>query len=175
MEHKELAKQMIMDCAEQWPEDDIVTIIRFFAALVKVGQSPPLKMLSVLANRFTAYLDANGEKTLDECFGLKAKQGKHFLKQRDEQEATDYVMALAWQLIKENPGISVNLAISEIFSKYHIDEDIFKSVESIESRYSRIKYGLFLDICHEHCPDFLFVLLWRSECFLSNNSLKTKG
>lgn len=103
--------------AAEWG-DKPLNVLRSFSTLVFGGTTPPPNMLVFIAERLKAYLEGDGEITLDEAFNLQSKQRiGHPLKHNKNQEKRMRILYSMFELRnkakRENRKLSIESAASE--------------------------------------------------------------
>lgn len=91
-----LDKHFLVDYANNPKQEDFLHCIWVFAHLIDKQEELPQEFMQWLADQFRAYVESDGEKSLDEIFGV----GKRYLKKAKYRSRNSYIALCCFQLFQ---------------------------------------------------------------------------
>lgn len=141
--------------------DDALNIIRLYRCFIRLGLMPPDNLLLAIDGYFGAYLEANGDKSLDKAFGLTNKPRiGHPLKYRKGVKArNDAACFIMWYdletaRLQGKPPLTNTKAAENVIDEFSLTLE----AESLASYYQKNKFGQASDaLCAEYGADSEFM------------------
>ncbi len=150
----------LMGFTDTLREEHAVDVIRSYLLFVGHGLRPTDNVLMIIAMYLAKYFESNGGMTLDQAFGLSAKQGHgspiKLRKSMGWKASAYFVIWYRLKAAKENrEKLTVIKAIEDLISEFKIphpkEQTQYFDAETLKSSYKKSGASKFFDAQDELC------------------------
>ncbi|NOU22953.1 MAG: hypothetical protein HOO93_14445 [Methyloglobulus sp.] len=147
--------------ADIWTHDDALNIIRLYRCFIRLGLMPPDNLLLASDGYFGAYLEANGDKSLDEAFGLVNIQriGHPITYRKGVKAIKNAACFIMWHdketaRLQGKQPLTNTKAVENVINEFSLTLD----ADNLASYYQKNKFGQASDaLCAEYGADSEFM------------------